>query len=242
MEVSLYYIIAAAALLFSLLVRQRLNSTYKRWGAVRNRANLTGAQTSKVILDANRMDQVQIGPVRGKLSDHYNPRNHSIGLSEPVFGVPSVAAMAVAAHETGHAIQDEVDYAPLEIRTFLAPVAAAGTRFGLPAAIFGSFLGMPLLVQLGVLGYAGALLLQFLTLPVEFDASRRALRQLEELQMVNDEEREGVRAVLRSAAMTYVAGAASAAGYIVYLAIIGGRMLLRKPPSDNPPLKPPPAV
>jgi Zn-dependent membrane protease YugP len=209
---------------------------------VRNQVGFTGAQTSKIILDANRMDRVQIGPVRGKLSDHYNPRNKSIRLSEPVFGVPSVAAMAVAAHETGHAIQDEVDYAPLEIRTFLAPVAAAGARFGLPAAIFGSFLGLPMLVQIGVLGYAGALLLQFLTLPVEFDASRRALRQLEKLGLVNEEERDGVRAVLRSAAMTYVAGAASAAGYVIYLLIIGGRMVLRRPPMENPPLKPPPGL
>jgi Zn-dependent membrane protease YugP len=229
MESSLYYLIAGAALVFSLIVRRKLDSTYKQWGRVRNHAGFTGGQTSKVILDANEMQEVRIGPIRGKLSDHYDPRNKSIALSEPVFGVPSVAAMAVAAHETGHAIQDEVDYAPLEIRTFLAPVASAGARFGLPAAILGSFVGVPLLVQIGVLGYAGALLLQFLTLPVEFDASRRALRQLEKLGLVNDEEREGVRAVLRAAAMTYVAGAASAAGYIVYLAVIGSRMILRRP-------------
>ena len=242
MDASIYYLIAGVALLFSLIVRRKLDSTYKQWGQVRNTAGFTGAQTSKVILDANQMGRVTVGPIRGKLSDHYNPKNKSIRLSEPVFGVPSVAAMAVAAHETGHAIQDKVDYAPLEMRTFLAPVAAAGARFGLPAAIFGSFLGLPMLVQIGVLGYAGALLLQFLTLPVEFDASRRALRQLEKLGLVNDEEREGVRAVLRSAAMTYVAGAASAAGYIVYLVIIGGRMMMRKPPLENPPLKPPPAI
>ena len=242
MDATLYYLIAGAALIFSLIVRRKLDATYKRWGQVRNGAGLSGAQTSKVILDANQMRQVEVGPVRGRLSDHYNPRNKTIRLSEPVYGVPSVAAMAVAAHETGHAIQDEVDYGPLEIRTLLAPVAAAGTRFGLPAAILGSFMGAPLLVQIGVLGYAGALLLQFLTLPVEFDASKRALRQLEKLGLVNEQESEGVRSVLRAAAMTYVAGAASAAGYLVYLAIIGSRMVLRKPPLENPPLKPPPAI
>lgn len=165
MGISIYYLVAGAAVLFSLIVRHRLDSTYKQWGRVRNQAGLTGAESSKVILNANEMDQVRVGPIQGKLSDHYNPKNKSIRLSEPVFGVPSVAAMAVAAHETGHAIQDEVDYAPLEIRTLLAPVAAAGARFGLPAA-----------------------------------------------------------------------------GYIIYLAIIGGRMLLRKPPMENPPLKPPPAI
>jgi Zn-dependent membrane protease YugP len=237
----LFYLIAGAVFLFSLAVRQRLGSTYRKWGRTRNRANITGARTAQAILAANRMGRVRIDPVPGKLGDHYDPRNKTIRLSEPVYGVPSVAAMAVAAHESGHAIQDEVDYVPLEIRTFMAPVAAAGARFGLPAAIFGSFLGLPGLVQFGVLAYAGALLLQFLTLPVEFNASKRAMRQLEKLQVMGEEERRGVKDVLRAAAMTYVAGAASSAGYILYLAIVGGRWIFRRPPLPNPPLKPPPA-
>lgn len=242
MEDIFFYVVAGAALLFSLVVRRKLDSTYRRWGEIRNSANITGAQTSKAILDANRMGRVRIGPIRGKLSDHYNPRNKTIRLSEPVYGVPSVAAMAIAAHESGHAIQDEVDYAPLEVRTFLAPVAAAGARFGLPAAIFGSFLGIPSLVQLGIFAYAGALLLQFLTLPVEFNASKRAQRQLEKLQVMGEQERQGVHDVLRAAAMTYVAGAASSAGYIIYLAILGSRWIFRRPPLQNPILKPPPVV
>jgi Zn-dependent membrane protease YugP len=126
------------------------------------------------------------------------------------------------------------------VRTFLAPIAAAGAKFGLPAAIFGSILGFPLLVQAGVIAYAGALLLQFLTLPVEFNASKRAMRQLEKLQLMDGQDRQGVKDVLRAAAMTYVAGAASSAGYIIYLLILGGRWIFRKPPLTNPPLKPPP--
>ncbi|MDH3744353.1 MAG: zinc metallopeptidase [Acidobacteriota bacterium] len=238
----LFYLLAGAVFLFSLVVRRKLSSTYQKWGRTRNRANITGAQTSMAILEANDMRRVRIGQIRGKLKDHYDPRNKTIRLSDPVYEVPSVAAMAVAAHETGHAIQDKVDYAPLEIRTFLAPVAAAGARFGLPAAIVGSFLGTPTLVLVGLLAYAGALLLQLLTLPVEFNASKRAMRQLEKLGVMGKEERKGVREVLRAAAMTYGAGAASSAGYVIYLLIIGGNALLRRPALASPPLKPPPAL
>jgi Zn-dependent membrane protease YugP len=241
-EESSYYWIAGAVFVLSMIVRQRLDSTYRRWSAVRNGANVTGAQTAQLILEANQMHRVRIGPIQGKLTDHYNPRTKEIRLSEAVYARPSVAAMAISAHESGHAMQDAADYAPLELRSRLAPVAAAGARFGLPAAILGSVLGMSLLVQVGVLGYAGALLLQFLTLPVEFNASKIALQQLERLGLLGDKEREGARAMLRSAALTYVAGVASAAGYIIYLAVLGGRWIFRRPSVEAPPFKPPPAV
>ena len=239
MEEIIYYIIAGGAFFLSLAVRKKLELTYSRWGETRNSASITGAQTAQAILDANRMSGVQIGRNPGKLTDYYNPRNKNIRLSEGVYGVPSVAAMAVAAHESGHAIQDEVNYVPLEVRTFLAPIAASGAKFGLPAAILGSFLAFPLLVQVGILAYAGALLLQFLTLPVEFNASKRAMRQLEMLQVMDERDREGAKEVMRAAAMTYVAGTASSAGYIIYLAILGGRWVFRKPALPNLPFKPP---
>ncbi|CAB5143833.1 Putative membrane protease YugP [Olavius algarvensis associated proteobacterium Delta 3] len=240
MEALLYYVIAGAVYFFALAVQRKLKSTYSRWSGVRNQANMTGAQTAQAILQANRMGRVKVGQKPGKLTDHYNPRDKTIGLSEQIYGVPSVAAMAIAAHESGHAIQDEVDYRPLEIRTFLAPIASAGAKFGLPAAIFGSFLGSPLLLQAGVLAYGGALMLQFLTLPVELNASKRAMGQLEKLGLMDDQEKKGVKEVLRAAAMTYVAGAASSAGYIIYIAIIAGRWIFRLPPLAKPPLKPPP--
>ena len=242
MEPTLYYWIAGAVFVFSIVVRQRLTSTYRTWSRVRNQAGVTGAQTAGLILEANQMRDVRVGRIEGKLTDHYNPRSKEIRLSETVYATPSVAAMAIAAHESGHAIQDAVDYTPLELRSRLAPVAAAGARFGLPAAIFGSLFGLPVLIQVGVLSYAGGFLLQFLTLPVEFNASKRALQQLNSLGLLSDYEREGARAVLRSAALTYVAGVASAAGYIIYLVVVGGRWLLRRPPAGAPPLKPPPAV
>jgi Zn-dependent membrane protease YugP len=121
----------------------------------------------------------------------------------------------------------------MELRTTLVPIANAGARFGLPVAIFGSFMGSALMVQIGILGYTGAILLTFLTLPVEFNASKRALAQLDRLDLVSADGREGAHQMLRAAAMTYVAGVASSAGYLVYLFFVGGRALLGKP-------KPPP--
>ena len=229
MDAMIYYFIAGGVFVISMVVRQNLTSTYRRWGQTRNRANITGAETALTILNANGMGEVPVSSHSGKLSDHYNPRSKAIQLSEPVYDVSSVAAMAVAAHEVGHAIQDKVDYIPLEVRTFLAPVAAMGAKFGLPAAILGSLIGIPLLVQVGVIIYASALLLQFLTLPVEFNASKRAMRQLEKLGIMDEKDRQGAKKVLRAAAMTYVAAAASSASYVLYLALLGGRFILRKP-------------
>lgn len=242
MDLGSYYWIAALVFGFTFIVRQKLDFTYRKWGRTRNQANVTGEQTARLILRAQQMPHVKVGPIAGKLTDHYNPRTKEIRLSETVYGTPSVAAMAIAAHESGHAIQDEVDYRPIELRTRLAPLAAAGGRFGLPALIFGSVAGMPLLVQVGVFAYAAAFLLQFLTLPVEFNASKRAMQQLDELGLLSEQEREGARSVLRSAALTYVAGVASAAGYIIYLLFVGSRWLGRKPQTGSGPFKPPPAV
>jgi len=229
-----FYIMAGAVFLFSLAVQATLKRTYAKWSKVRNSSNSPGADVARDILDANEMRRVQVEEVAGKLSDHYDPRSKVIRLSPPVYGVPSVAAMAISAHESGHAIQDHQHYGPLKFRTAAAPVANLAGRFGIPAAILGSFVGSIELVQFGVLAYVGALLLQFLTLPVEFNASKRALGQLERLQLMSDEERDGAQKVLRAAAMTYVAGVASAAGYIIYLVLVGGRWLLRKPPVPPP--------
>lgn len=227
-EAALYWI-AGAAFVFSLIVRQRLTSTYRRWSQVPNQAGVSGGQTTRLILDANQMREVRISPSRGTLTDHYDPRINEIRLSEQVYATPRVSAMAIAAHESGHALQDELNYMPMRLKGQLAPVAAAGARFGLPVAILGMAVGVPVLVQGGMLAYAGALLLQFLTLPVEFNASSRALAQLDRLQLVSDQERHGARSVLRAAALTYVAGVASSAGYIIYLVFLGGRWLFRKP-------------
>jgi Zn-dependent membrane protease YugP len=235
METMLFYIIGGLVYLFSLGVREKLKSTYSRWSRVRSVTGEPGGRVARTILDANRLQSVPVQPVRGTLTDHYDPRRKQLRLARDNFVGNSVAATAVAAHECGHAIQDAEDYRPMEFRAAMVPIANAGARFGLPLALIGSFFGSTMMVQIGMLGYAGALLLTFLTLPVEFNASKRALRQLENLGLVSPDGQEGAREVLRAAAMTYVAGVASSAGYLVYLFLIAGRSLLGRP---KPPLSP----
>ena len=224
----LFYLIVGGTYLFSFVVMRRLKATYRRWGQVPNAVGATGAQSAVAILRANDLGTVSVGASPGALSDHYDPRTKTIRLSEQVYRVPSVASLAIAAHETGHAIQDAVDYKPLELRTMLAPIAQAGARFGMPALVIGIMFGSPLLAQIGVLSYLGGLVFQIITLPVEFNASRRAMNQLESLRLVDGEDEEGARAVLKAAAMTYVAGVASSAGYLLWLLILGGQMLFSR--------------
>jgi Zn-dependent membrane protease YugP len=233
-----FYLVVGAAFLFSLVVQGALKRTYARWSRVRNSKDLPGSQVARIILDANDMRRIGVEQVPGKLSDHYDPRSKVIRLSQPIYAVPSVAALAISAHESGHAIQDHEAYGALRFRTAAAPIASFAARFGIPALIAGSLFDTLWLVQLGMVAYVGALAMQFVTLPVEFNASRRALAQLEELHLMSDQEREGARQVLRAAAMTYVAGVASAAGYIVYLVLAGSRWLLRKPPATPPSVPP----
>lgn len=234
----IYWLILGAGYVLSLVVQKRLRATQHKWGSIRNSDNMTGAAAARAILSANDMGQLAVLPVQGTLTDHYDPRDKSLHLSETVFDVPSVAALAVAAHETGHAIQDKVGYWPLALRSAAAPLVNAAARFGIPAAIIGMFLSLPILIQLGIIGYVSALAFQFLTLPVEFDASKRALVQLNQLQLLNEEEEKGVRSMLRAAAMTYVAGSASSAVYILYLALMAGRWILKKPLPVSPPRLP----
>lgn len=234
----IFWIILGAGYLLSLVVQNRLRAAYNKWGSIRNSAQITGADTARVILRANNVDSVSVAPTPGKLSDHYDPRNKSVRLSEAVYDVPSVAAMAVAAHEVGHAMQDEDGYWLLRFRSAMAPLANAAARYGIPATLVGFFFGSPLLMQLGVLGYIGALLFQFMTLPVEFDASRRALAELDRLKLLTATQKEGARSMLRAAAMTYVAGAATSAAYVVYLGVMAARWIFRKPLPTPPPYLP----
>ena len=234
----IFWLFLGGSYLLSVSVQQTLHATHRKWGSVRNSANITGAEAANAILDANAMTHVDVSAVPGRLSDHYDPHKKMIALSESVYTVPSVAAMAVAAHETGHAIQDDVGYPFLKLRTTIAPLANAAARFGIPAAVVGVILAMPLLTQLGILGFIGAFAFQLATLPVEFNASKRALEQLDRLRLLNETEKHGARSMLRAAAMTYVAGAASAAVYILYLLLLAGRWILRKPPPIGPPRLP----
>lgn len=231
----LFYVIAGLTVLFSYLVKQKLMRTYGKWGAVQNAAGASGAQTAHALLQANKLDEIQLVPAPGKLSDHYDPQHQVIRLSEPVYGERSVAAMAIAAHEAGHAIQDKAGYRPFRVRTALAPLAGLGARFGMPAAVLGYMMGDPLYLQIGVLTYFGALLFQIATLPVEFNASKRARQQLDELGLVSEIDKQGVREMLSAAAMTYVAGVASSAGYLIFMVVVAGRWMFGR----GRPLMPP---
>jgi hypothetical protein len=220
MENEAYYLVLGGTYLFALVVRQRLNATYSKYARVSNRANLSGAQVARGILDSNGLSDVQLELARGMLADHYDPRTRVIRLSVDNARNASVAAMAVSAHEAAHALQDADDYAPLELRTAVYPLVQAGSRWGIPLAILGSIFDSPPMFLLGVLGYLGSIVFHFITLPVEFNASRRALVQLRELGMTRGEQEEReARETLRAAAMTYVAGAASAAGFVLLIGL-----------------------
>jgi Zn-dependent membrane protease YugP len=224
------YVILGATWLFALLVSRRLKATYARYAAVPNRAGLPGATVARQILDSNGLERVRLEVAPGKLNDHYDPRTLAIRLSPANAQGASVAAMAVSAHEAGHALQDADDYAPLELRSAMFPVIQAGMRFGIPVAILGSSLGSQAMFLLGMLGYVGSILFHFVTLPVELNASRRALAQLEKLGLMRGAEEEAAaKATLKAAAMTYVAGAASAAGFLLIVAVDVFRALGPRP-------------
>lgn len=230
MEDLVYYLVLGGTYLFALVVRQRLMATYSKYARVSNRAGLSGAQVARDILDANGLHDVQLERAPGKLTDHYDPRTRAIRLSMDNARKTSVAAMAVSAHEAAHALQDADGYAPLELRTSVYPLVQAASRWGIPVAILGSMFGSRPMFFVGVLGYLGSIVFQFITLPVEFDASRRALVQLRRLGITRgDQEEREARDTLRAAAMTYVAGAASAAGFVLLIGLDFARAAIRRP-------------
>ena len=203
-----------------------IKSTFSRWSQVPNSRGLTGAQVAQTILDANGIaarvgestgeGRVGISAIAGHLTDHYDPRTGVVSLSDPVYGERTIAAAAVAAHEVGHAIQDAEDYAWGELRTRIVPVVNFGSSIAGVLIIFGIFTSLAGLIWLGVLGYATAVLFQVVTLPVELNASRRALVHLESNGLLEAGEVGGAKQVLTAAALTYVAGALIAILNLVY--------------------------
>ncbi len=194
-----------------------LRSTFGTWSKRANTAGMTGRDVAAAILRKHGLDgTVQIEAVGGSLSDHYDPTKRVVRLSQPIHGAASVAGMAVAAHEVGHAIQHAKAYAPLQWRTSLLPVAQIGGNFGPYLAIFGLMLGATGLVNVGILLFGVAVAFQLVTLPIEFDASNRALAELRELGIVTQQDAGGARAVLNAAALTYVAAAAGSLMYLLY--------------------------
>lgn len=194
----------------SLLIQGYLSRTYGKWGNVRNSRGLTGAQLARMMLDENGLSHVPVNAVPGNLSDHYDPIRKTVNLSEANYHLPSVSALAVAAHEVGHAIQDKVRMPALVLRGRLALPLSLGMNLAPLLLLAGIFLQLSGLLWVGVILFAGALLFHLVTLPVEFDASRRALAYLGQRGVVAGQEASGARAVLTAAALTYVAGFAMA--------------------------------
>jgi Zn-dependent membrane protease YugP len=212
----IYLAMMIPVFLFSLWASFKTKSAFKKFSKVRILSGHTGAQAAKIMLDNAGVTDVEIKPVRGKLSDHYNPLTKTLALSEPVYGTPSVAAVGVACHEAGHAIQHAVGYKPMWVRSLLVKPANIGSNFGIWALIIGFMIGATGLVKVGIVLFTAAVLFQLVTLPVEFDASNRAKKLSLDYGIANMQEKEGIGKVLNAAAMTYVAAAAASVLQLLY--------------------------
>lgn len=217
------YILVLMGAVLCIWAQARVKSTYSKYSRVMSRTGMTGAQAAQRILQMSGIYDVRIEHVPGNLTDHYDPSNKVLRLSDSVYGSPSVAAIGVAAHECGHAVQHDKGYAPLKFRSALVPVANIGSKAGIPLIILGAILGMnQTLIHIGIWVFALAVLFQVVTLPVEFNASGRALAMLGDYGMLDREETNGCRKVLRAAALTYVAAAASALLQFLRLVLLFG--------------------
>ncbi len=200
-----YLILVVPALLLSLAAQAAVKGTFSKYSRLGARSGYTGQSAARRILNQHGLSHIPVERVSGQLTDHYDPRSQVLRLSESTYDSTSIAAIGVAAHEAGHAVQHDEGYLPNRIRGFLVPVAQIGSSFGPYLAIFGIILSIPILINVGIFLFAGAVLFYLITLPVEFNASRRAIRVLEEQGMLTDQELSGARKVLRAAAMTYIA-------------------------------------
>ncbi len=217
------YLLVIAGALLSLIASYNVKASYKKYARIASMRGMTGAEVAMRILEANNVRNVQVRHVSGELTDHFDPRNRTVNLSDSVYGSTSVAALGVAAHECGHVMQHETGYTPIKIRTALVPAANIGSRFGIYIVILGLILAFEPLTTIGIWVFSLAVLFQIVTLPVEFDASRRALAMLEGYGMLGQEEVGGARKVLTAAALTYVAAAASSVMQLERLIILRNR-------------------
>lgn len=217
------YILVLIGAVLSLWASATVKSTYNKYSRVYSYSGLTGAQAAAQILRQAGIYDVRIEHVSGNLTDHYDPKARVLRLSDSVYGSNSVAAIGVAAHECGHAIQDQEDYVPLRFRSAFVPVANLGTQVAFPILLLGVFLGSShFLIQVGLLCFFFGVLFQLITLPVEFNASCRAVRILRETGMMSDDELSKTKKVLSAAAMTYVAAAAASILSMLRLIILFG--------------------
>ena len=210
--------------IISLWAQGRVTSTFNRYSRVRSMTGMTGAEAAKRLLNSQGIYDVTVRPVAGNLTDHYDPRTKTVNLSQSVFNSSSVAAIGVAAHECGHAIQDNESYVPLRLRTAIVPAANLGSQLSWPLILIGILIGgfgSPL-VEIGILLFSLAVLFQLVTLPVEYNASARAVKLLDSQGILGGQEVDGTRKVLNAAALTYVAAAATSILQLLRLVILVG--------------------
>ena len=207
----------------SLLASSRVNSTFSKYSRVRSTTGMTGEEAARRLLQSQGIYDVSVRAVPGNLSDHYDPRTKTVNLSESVFSSPSVAAIGVAAHECGHAIQDNVGYVPLRMRAAFVPVANFGSKLSWPLILLGLLMGgHNTLTQIGIWMFLAVVLFQLITLPVEFNASSRAVSLVDRLGILSGQEVQQTRSVLGAAALTYVAAAAASVLQLLRLIILFG--------------------
>lgn len=221
------YILVLIGAVICMIASANVKSTYKRFSTYRSMTNMTGAQVAERLLRSAGLNDVRVGQVRGELSDHYNPATKVVNLSDSVYGSTSVAAIGVAAHECGHAIQHAKGYFPLNLRTWFVPVANFGSKLAWPLILIGLFINSQssqMIINAGIILFSFAVIFQLITLPVEFNASSRALALLEEQGILSQQELPYTKKVLGAAALTYVASAASAILQLLRIIMLfGGR-------------------
>ena len=219
-----YLLYMIPGLLLSLFAQAKVKSAYSKWSQVRNYHNLTGLDTAEQLKPRVGLENVKVTRTKGTLTDHYDPRNDTLALSQGVADQPSVAAMAITAHELGHAMQDKISYGPMRLRSAIVPLVSFGSNLGVFMVMIGVVLSMANLAMIGVILFSSTAVFSLITLPVELDASKRARQMLDQTGLVaNEEERKGVKQVLDAAAWTYVAGLATSILQLLYYISVAGR-------------------
>lgn len=221
-----YFLFALPPLLLGLWAQFKVKSAFKRYSQVPTQSGINGAEAALRLLQRGGLGNVEVEQTEGMLSDHYDPRSKTLRLSPDVYSLPSIASVGVAAHEAGHALQDKAGYSPLQLRSFMVPAVSIGSNLGPILFMIGLFMHGTLgssLAWAGIILFAGVALFALVTLPVEFDASRRAKELLVSQGIVSQREMEGVNAVLDAAALTYVAAAAQAISQLLYYITVMNR-------------------
>jgi len=218
-----YLILVLPTVILSFFAQIMVKSTFAKYSKISCSRRITGMDAAALLMRVNNINDVKVEAVRGSLTDHYDPSAKKLRLSEPVYGSASIAAVGVAAHETGHAIQHAVKWGPLVMRSTLVPVANIGSSIGPWLAIAGIFMNSPILINIGIILFSAAVLFYVVTLPVEFNASSRAIAVLRANNVLTKEELKGVKKVLTAAAMTYVASALTAIASLLRFVLLSRR-------------------